>query len=36
LPDALVGSRIYEPTGSGFEAELAERLAAIEAKKRER
>jgi putative ATPase len=36
LPDELVGERIYQPTGSGFEAELARRLAAIEAKKRTR
>jgi putative ATPase len=36
LPDALVGQRIYEPSDSGFEAELAARLAEIERKKRER
>ena len=36
LPDALVDQKIYQPTGSGFEAELAKRLAAIEARKRER
>jgi putative ATPase len=35
LPDALVGERIYEPSDSGFERELRERLAAIEEKKRE-
>ena len=33
LPEALVGERIYEPTESGFERELKERLAAIDAKK---
>ena len=26
LPDSLAGSRFYEPTGRGFEAELAQRL----------
>jgi putative ATPase len=36
LPEALVGERIYEPSDSGFEAELAARLAEIERKKRER
>ncbi len=35
LPDALVGQRIYEPSDSGFERELAERRAALDAKKRE-
>lgn len=30
LPDELVGERIYQPSDSGFEAELASRLAAIE------
>jgi putative ATPase len=30
LPDALVGQRIYEPTDSGFERELAERRAALD------
>lgn len=35
LPESLVGTRIYEPTDSGFEAELARRLEAIEKKKRE-
>ena len=34
LPDALVGSRIYEPSDSGFEAELARRRAALDAKKK--
>ncbi|MEJ7598344.1 MAG: replication-associated recombination protein A [Kofleriaceae bacterium] len=33
LPDAIVGERIYEPSDSGFEAELAARRAALEAKK---
>jgi putative ATPase len=33
LPDALVGETIYEPGDSGFEKVLAERLAAIKAKK---
>ena len=33
LPDALVGERIYEPTESGFEAELARRRAQLDAKK---
>jgi putative ATPase len=36
LPDAIVGTRIYEPSESGFEAELAARRAAIDAKKRGR
>lgn len=31
LPDALVGERIYEPSDSGFERELAERRAALDA-----
>ena len=35
LPDAIVGERIYEPTESGFERELKERRAAIDAKKAE-
>jgi putative ATPase len=35
LPDALVGERIYEPSDSGFERELAARRAAIDAKKSE-
>ncbi|MEO7735635.1 MAG: replication-associated recombination protein A [Kofleriaceae bacterium] len=30
LPDEIVGERIYQPSDSGFEAELASRLAAIE------
>jgi len=34
LPDALVGERIYDPSDSGFEAELAARRAAIDAKKK--
>ena len=34
LPDALVGERIYEPGDSGFERELASRLAALAAKQR--
>ncbi len=34
LPEALVGETIYEPGDSGFEKVLAERLAAIKAKKR--
>jgi len=33
LPDALVGERIYEPTDSGFERELAERRAALDAQR---
>jgi putative ATPase len=33
LPDELVGAKIYQPTASGFEAELAARRAAIAAKK---
>ncbi|MGN6109201.1 MAG: replication-associated recombination protein A [Kofleriaceae bacterium] len=36
LPDELVGTRVYEPGDSGFEQELARRLAEIERKKRER
>jgi putative ATPase len=31
LPDELVGTRIYQPTESGFEAELTRRRAALEA-----
>ena len=34
LPDELVGVRIYEPSDSGFEAELAARRAAIDARKK--
>ena len=34
LPDALVGSKIYEPSDSGFEAELARRREEHERKKR--
>jgi len=34
LPDALVGQRIYEPSDSGFERELAERRAELDAKRR--
>ena len=33
LPDALRGSRLYEPADAGFEAELGRRLAAIAARK---
>jgi putative ATPase len=33
LPDALVGERIYEPADSGFERELAERRAALDAQR---
>jgi len=33
LPDELVGERIYEPSDSGFEAELQKRRAEIDAKK---
>jgi putative ATPase len=33
LPDALVGTRIYEPSDSGFEAQLARRRAELDAKK---
>ena len=36
LPDALVGQRIYEPTDSGFERELAERRAALDAQRARR
>ena len=36
LPDALAGERIYEPSDSGFEAELAARRAAIDARKRQK
>ncbi|MBL0216489.1 MAG: replication-associated recombination protein A [Myxococcales bacterium] len=36
LPDEIVGEAIYTPSDSGFEAELAARRAAIEAKKRDR
>jgi putative ATPase len=36
LPDELVGERIYQPSDSGFEAELASRLAAIESRRKPR
>jgi putative ATPase len=36
LPDALVGERIYRPSDSGFEAELASRLVAAEDRKKSR
>jgi putative ATPase len=36
LPDELVGERIYQPTDSGFEAELASRLTAIEQRRKPR
>jgi putative ATPase len=36
LPDELVGERIYQPSDSGFEAELAARLAAIEQRRKPR
>jgi putative ATPase len=36
LPDALIGTRIYEPTDSGFEAELARRRADLDARKKPR
>jgi putative ATPase len=36
LPEQLVGQRIYEPTDSGFERELAARLAEIERKRRDK
>jgi putative ATPase len=34
LPEKLVGTKLYEPTQSGFEAELAKRRAELDAKKR--
>jgi putative ATPase len=34
LPDEIVNETIYEPSASGFEAEIKQRLDAIEAKKR--
>lgn len=34
LPDALVGTQLYQPTDSGFEAELKARLAALAERKR--
>jgi putative ATPase len=34
LPDQLIGTRLYEPSDSGFEAELAKRRAELDAKKR--
>jgi len=34
LPDALIGERMYEPTESGFEAELKQRLAALAERKK--
>ncbi len=36
LPDQLVGSKIYEPSDSGFEREMAARLAEIERKRRDK
>jgi putative ATPase len=36
LPDALVGERIYEPSDSGFEAELARRRTELDRKKLDR
>ena len=36
LPDALVGERIYEPSDSGFEAELARRRALLDDRKKPR
>jgi putative ATPase len=35
LPDKLVGTKIYEPSDSGFEAELAKRREEIERKRRD-
>jgi putative ATPase len=35
LPDELVGTRLYEPSDSGFERELAARRAELDRKKRE-
>ncbi|MEM9407024.1 MAG: replication-associated recombination protein A [Acidobacteriota bacterium] len=35
LPDGLAGTKFYEPSGHGFEAELAERMADLE-RRRER
>ena len=34
LPEELQGEAIYRPSGSGFEAELARRLAAIAERKK--
>jgi putative ATPase len=34
LPEALVGTKVYEPSGSGFEAELARRLAELERRRK--
>jgi putative ATPase len=34
LPEGLVGEKLYEPTESGFEAELKRRLAALEDRKK--
>lgn len=36
LPDELIGERIYEPSDSGFEAELAARRAALDEAKKPR
>jgi putative ATPase len=36
LPEQLVGTKIYEPSDSGFERELATRLAELEDRKRGR
>jgi replication-associated recombination protein RarA len=34
LPDALIGTKIYEPSSSGFEAEHRARLAELERRKK--
>jgi putative ATPase len=34
LPDKLLGERIYEPSQSGYEAEMAKRLAELQAQKK--
>jgi putative ATPase len=34
LPDALVGQRVYQPTEQGYEAEVKERLAALDERRR--
>src|SRR5690606_6791827 len=36
LPERLVGTKLYEPSDSGFERELATRLAALEERRRTR
>jgi putative ATPase len=36
LPDKLLGEKIYEPSQSGYEAEMAKRLAELQARKKQK